>query len=99
MAADFLSWTKALAERITNSLDRRIPAVLCRNGIELDRKGLYDPIAEAYYTAAIWNIMAPHVGERRVHPAVYRHKCAYCLGLGEALLLRISNCSTTQSPS
>lgn len=59
--------------------------MLFRDGIELDRKGLHDSIAEAYYIAAVWNIVAPHVAERRLHPAVYRLKCAYSFGFGKGL--------------
>lgn len=85
MAADFPLWKKAIVERSTNYLDRRISAVLFRDGIELYRKGLHHPILEAYNTAAVWNIVAPHVGKRRLHPAVYHLNCAHSLCIDDGL--------------
>ena len=50
-------WKTLFVECLTNSLDRRIPAVLWGDGIRLYTKGQHDLIAEAYYTAAIWNVL------------------------------------------
>ena len=72
-------------DRLTNSLDRRIPAVFCGEGIELYAKGQHDLIAKAYYTAAIWNIVEPSISAHRLRTAVYRIKCTYSLGNGYAL--------------
>ena len=72
-------------ERLTNSLDWRIPAVFCGDGIELYAKGQQDLIAEAYYTAAIWNVLEPSISAQRLRASVYRVKCAYALGNGYAL--------------
>ena len=72
-------------ERFTNYFDRRIPAVFFGDGIELDNKGQNDLIAEAYYTAAIWNILEPSISAQRLRTAVYGIKCAYSLGNGYAL--------------
>ena len=52
----FPVWKTLCVERLTNSLDRRIPAVFCGDGIELYTKGQHGLIAKLYYTAAIWNI-------------------------------------------
>ena len=49
----FPVWKTLFVKRLINSLDLRIPAVFCGNGIELSAKGQHDLIAEAYYTAAI----------------------------------------------
>ena len=76
----FPKWKTLLVERLTNSLDRRIPAVFCGDGIELYTKGQHDRIAEAYYTVAIWNVLEPSISEQRLRTAVYRIKCAYFLG-------------------
>lgn len=46
-------WTTLFVERLTNSLERHIPAVLCGADMELYTKGQQDLIAVAYYTAAI----------------------------------------------
>ena len=72
-------------KRLTNSLDRRIPAVFCRNGIELYFKGQHDLITEAYYTATIWNIVEPSISTQRLRTAVHRIECAYSFGNGYAL--------------
>ena len=71
-------------ERLTNSLDRRIPAVFCGDGIELYTKGQHDVITEAYYIAAIWNILEPSILAQRLRTAVYCINCAYSLGNGYA---------------
>ena len=72
-------------ERLINSLDRRIPAVFCGDGIELYTKGQHDLIAEVYYTAAIWNVLQPSISAQRLRTAVYRNKCAYSVGNNHAL--------------
>ena len=56
--------------RLTNSLDRRIPAVFCSDGIELYPKGQHDLITEAYYTTAILNILEPSISAQRLRTAV-----------------------------
>ena len=78
-------WKTLFVERLTNSLDRRIPAVFCGDGIELYDKGLHDLIAEAYYTAAIWNVLEPSISAQRLRTSIYRIKCAYSLDNGYAL--------------
>ena len=81
----FPVWKTLFVERLTNSLDRRIPAVFCGDGIELYTKGQHDLIVKAYYTAAIWNVLEPSISAQRLRTAVYRIKCAYSLGNGYAL--------------
>ena len=81
----FPVWKTLFVKCLTNSLDRRIIAVICGDGIELYSKGQHDFIAEAYYTAAIWNILEPSISAQRLRTAVYRIKCAYPLGNGYAL--------------
>ena len=49
----FPLWKALFVERLANSLDWRISADFCGDGIELYTKGQHDLIAEAYYTAAI----------------------------------------------
>ena len=70
----FPGWKTLFVERLTNSLDRRIPAVFCGDGIELYTKGQHDLIAKAYYTATIWNVLEPSIAAQRLRTAVYRIK-------------------------
>ena len=81
----FPGWKTLFVERLTNSLDRRIPEVFCGDGIELYTKGQHDLIAETYYTIAIWNIHEPSILAQRLRTAVNRIKCAYSVGNGYAL--------------
>ena len=71
-------------ERLATSFDRRIPAMLFRDGIDLYPKDIDDPIKEVYYTAAIWNIVAASVSEHCSRIGVYRIKCTYSIGCGES---------------
>ena len=81
----FPGWKTLFVERFTNALDRRISAVYCSDGIELYTKGKHDLIAEAYYTAAIWNVLEPSISTQRLRTAVYLIKYAYSFGDGYAL--------------
>ena len=81
----FPGWKTLFVERVTNSFDRRIPTVFCGDGIELYSKVQHDLIAEAYYTAAIWNVLEPSLSAQRLRTAVYRIKCAHSFGNGYAL--------------
>lgn len=72
-------------ERLATFFDRRIAAVLCREGIDLYAKDIDDPIKNIYYTAAIWNIVAWSLAEHRLRIRVYRIKCSNSIGYGEGL--------------
>ena len=85
MAGDLPAWKDLIMERLTTSLDRRILAVLFRDGIDLYAKNLDDTIKEVNYTAAIWNIVAGSLAEHRSRLGDYRIKCAYFIGYGEGL--------------
>ena len=63
-------WTKHIAESLATSLDRRIPALLFRGGLDLYPKAQYDPLAEAYYTAAFWCAVEPRIRMQRARTAV-----------------------------
>ena len=85
MAEVHSSWNKHIAEPLATSLDRRIPAVLFRSGLDLYPKAQYDPLAEAYYTAALWCVVEPRIRMQRARAAVYRLKCCYLVGTDEGL--------------
>lgn len=53
MAADLFLCKKTFAERLTYYFQKRITAVLLREGIEYYRNNLHDLIAEVYSTAAV----------------------------------------------
>ena len=72
-------------ERLTNSLDHGILAVFCDDVIELYVNGQHDLVAEAYYTAAIWNILGPSIATWRLRTAIYCIECANSFGTDYAL--------------
>ena len=57
------SWIGPLGEHLINLYDRRLPAVLARQGVELYAAGHDDPLLEVIYTAAIWGLLAPRIAE------------------------------------
>ena len=81
----YSSWQKHIAKSIATSFDRRIPAVLFRYGLDLYQKVQYDPIAEAYYTAAVYCAVEPRIRMQRARAAVYRLKCCYLAGTDQGL--------------
>ena len=85
MAGDLPAWKDFIMERLATSFDRRIPAVLFRDGIDLYAKDLNNSIKEVYYTASIWNIVAGSLAEHRSCRNVNHIKCAYFVGYGEGL--------------
>ena len=74
MASSSSEWKTFLFERLANSLDRRILAVLSQGGIDLYPKGQHDLIKEAYYTATICNIVKPAIAVQRLRASTYRRK-------------------------
>ena len=85
MAAQLPGWRDALAERLVNSYDRRIPAVLFQGGIELRPAGVDDTVRETYYLAAIWGAVAAEIGELRSRPEVHFIKSATPVGAGNGI--------------
>ena len=85
MASRLFRWNQLINEQLINYLDRRIPAVLFRDGIDLYRKDSDDIYSEIYYTAAILNIVKPRISEHRMRMAIHRIKTAYCIGVGEGI--------------
>jgi hypothetical protein len=70
---------------MVNSYDRRIPAVLCEEGIEFYSPGQDDPIGEVVYTAAIWTVVAAEIAYLRGLDITHVIKKMYQIGCGEAV--------------
>ena len=85
MTEGYPSWKKHIAESLATSFDRRNPAVLFRGALDLYQKAQYDPLAEAYYTAAVWCAIEPHIRMQRARANVYRLKCCYLVGTDQGL--------------
>ena len=85
MASRLPRWNQLINEQLLNSLDRRIPAVLFRDGIDLYRKDSDEIYSETYYTAAISNILEPRISEHRKRMAFHRIKTANCIGVGKGI--------------
>ena len=66
MAFKLPYWILPISEAIINSLDRRIPAVLFREGLDRYKKESDDIYSEVYYTASIWNIFYQRIWEHRM---------------------------------
>ena len=72
-----------LIDNMRNSYDRRIPAVLVADGLELsDANGQVDPYRETYYTSALWNIVSDRVRHHRESEAVLKIKMMVPVGAG-----------------
>ena len=82
MAAQLPGWKETLVEHLVNSYDRRLPAVLFKDGIELRPTGTDDTLRETYYTAALWGAVAEEVADLRARPEVYHIKGATPVGAG-----------------
>ena len=67
---------------MANSYDRRIPATLFGNGLDLYPDELVDPIRELYYTSAIWNVLANRVKGHRERLDVDKIKKIVPVGAG-----------------
>ena len=72
-------------EELINSFDRRIPAVLFQDGIDLYTKDSDDIYSEIYYTAAIWNILEFQISEHRIRMAIHLIKTSCCIGVGDGI--------------
>ena len=70
-------------DNMKNSYDRRIPAVLYADGLELSgAEGRVGLGRETYYTSAIWNIVADRVKQHRENNAVLKIKMIVPIGAG-----------------
>ena len=85
LASRLPRWNQLINEQLINFVDRRISAVLFRDGIDLYRIDSHDIYSETYYTAAIWNILEPRISEHRMRLAIHRIKITYCIGVGEGI--------------
>ena len=63
-----------LVDRLVNSFDRRIPAVL--EEIDMTVDGEMDIIREVYLTAGYWNVLLASNSELHARPEVHRVKAA-----------------------
>ena len=85
LAVRYNKFTDYLAADLANSYDRRIPAVLYREGIKFYSAGQDDPIGEAVYTAAIWTVVGAEISYLRSLHITHVIKKMYQIGCGEAI--------------
>ena len=77
------NFRNVFVDNMRNSYDRRIPAVLFQDGIDLnDSNGQLDPYREFYYTSALWTIVADRVKHHRENLEIHKIKMMVPVGAG-----------------
>ena len=66
MAEFRTAWRGVFVERLINSFDRRIPAVL--NDIDVTVNGEVDIMRELYFTAGYWHALESRLAEWHARP-------------------------------
>ena len=74
-----------LIEHLAVSYDRRWPALLMREHIELYRIGEDDLYSEVVYTAGLWKVLGPRILERHRNVMVHKIKMIVQVGTGVGL--------------
>ena len=76
------NFRNVFVEDLVNSYDRRIPATLFNEGLDLYPSEEVDPFREVYYTSAIYNVLNFRIKEHRERPDVLKVKMLVPIGAG-----------------